>query len=69
MCSSDLITRLNPGVPHAIKTSDDCNALLAHGHEAMFGDLHACLLREGQRQDFARSNVPRVVRVGKFGNG
>src|SRR6185437_1347382 len=54
---------------HAIKAGDDSDTLPAHRHELMFRDLDARLFGEGERKNFARSNVPSVVGLGKFRDG
>ena len=45
----------------AIKAGDDGNALPTHWHEPMFRNLDACLCGKRKRENFTRSNVPRLM--------
>ena len=53
----------------SIKTGDDHRAVPPHGDQLVLGDADACLGRECERQDFARRDVPGVVRLGELGQG
>jgi hypothetical protein len=35
----------------------------------MFRNLDACLCRKRKRENFTRSNVPRIIRFGKLRDG
>ena len=53
----------------AIKARNDGDALRAHGDEPMLRDLDSRSSGEGEGEDFARGDVPRVVRLGKLRDG
>ena len=64
MGPSDLVSAKN-----SVKPVDDRHALASHGHQLAFHGLNSGMARKLQCEDFASTDVARVVGFGKLGEG